>query len=666
MSFSHVKKQVLAQFDAMVATGGKLFITDASKELMWDQYLEGFSDETRQHHNCNCCKQFIRHYGAIVVIVDNKLSTVWDFVSEDPEYKTSVEMLQAIVGMSNIRDIFVNDFLKLGTDKNTDIESTITWEHFYVEAPSYIKVKKDKKDTIMSDFRQARAVFKRSLDELTIESSEIVLDLISQGSLYRGAEFEKNVKFFLACQKTYKDLSTSEQDNYTWRVSSEVSHPSMLAIRNTAIGTLLVNLSDGQMNLDACVTAWEKVMAPTNYKRPNSLVTKGMVEDAEKKVVELGLAESLGRRFATSEDISVDNILFVNRNAKVAANVFEEMKEDVVLSPKSFSKVEEVSIDKFINDILPSSTGVEVLVENSHLANLVSVIAPKESTAPGLFKWNNSFSWSYVNALTDSLIKERVKAAGGNVNGVIRVSLSWFNYDDLDLHVVEPDGNEIMFSHCKKPSISKTTGQLDVDMNAGSGKTRNGVENITWTDEKKMLEGMYKVYVNQYACRERLDIGCTVEIEHKGEVYTFEDPNKMQGKTLVCEFNYSKTNGLTFAGNQTSTVKSVEKWGINTNRFQKVSMIMNSPNHWKEHIGNKHVFFVIEGAKNDETPRGFFNEFLKDDLTTNRKVFEVLGAKLKVDPSDKQLTGVGFSTTQRNAIICRVDGTFKRTLKVVF
>ena len=95
-------------------------------------------------------------------------------------------------------------------------------------------------------------------------------------------------------------------------------------------------------------------------------------------------------------------------------------------------------------------------------------------------------------------------------------------------------------------------------------------------------------------------------------------------------------------------------------------MIMNSPNYWKQEIGNKHVFFIIEKTKNDETPRGFFNEFLKEDLTKNRRVFEVLGAKLKVEPSDKQLTGVGFSTTQRNHIICRIKGNFKRTLKVTF
>jgi hypothetical protein len=664
--FKHIKKQVLDQFDAMVATGGMLFITDANKELMWDKYLEGFSEEERQGHNCNCCRQFIKRYGAIVVVQDNKLWTVWDFVSAVPEYENSVILLGAIVRASNIRDRFVNDTHKLGTDRNTDIETKITWEHFYVEAPKSYKVDKQKKETIMSDFRQIKQVFKRSLDELTIESTEIVLDLINQGSLYRGNEFEKSVRLFHGCQLVYKDLPEDQKDNYAWSICGNVLNPGTLAIRNTAMGTLLINLSEG-MELDPAVVAWEKVMAPTNFKRPTALITKGQIESAEKKIEELGIKDSLGRRFAAPEDISIDNVIFVNRDAKVAANVFEALKEELVVSPKTFNKVEEVSIDKFIKEVLPTATGVEVLVENSHLANLVSVIAPLVPEAPNLFKWDNPFSWSYVNSLTDSVIKERVKAAGGNVNGIIRVSLSWFNFDDLDLHVIEPNNNEIMFSNCRKPGISKTTGQLDVDMNAHSGKTRQGVENITWSNIDQMLEGNYKVLVNQFAMREREDIGCIVEIEHNGEVFTFERGEKMTGKTLICEFHFSKTKGITFIGDTgTTTVRSVEKWGVNTNRFQKVSMIMNSPNHWKQQIGNKHVFFVIEGAKNDETARGFFNEFLNDELTKERKVFEVLGSRLKVEPSDRQLTGVGFSTTQRNSIICRIEGSFKRTLKVTF
>lgn len=665
--FKDVKKQVLDQFDTMVATGGMLFITDVDKDAMWNAYLDGFADpDEKQHHNCNCCRQFIKRYGAIVVIVDNKFMTVWDFVPTEALYINSVEVMGELVRHSKIRDRFLNDTHKLGTDSNYDLDKNCTWEHFFVKAPKAIVCPNKDRDTRLSNFRQLKQVFKRSLDELTIEASEVVMDLIKQGSLYRGKEFERMVTFFHGCQLMYKTLPEEQKDNYAWRITADMGGQSYLGIRNTAMGTLLIDLSSGA-DLDTAVASWERVMAPTNYKRPTALITKGMIEQAEKEIAILGIQDSLGRRFAVPEDISVDNVIFVNRDAKKATDVFGELKEDLPVSPKQFSKIEEIPIDKFISEVLPTATGIELLVENNHLNNLVSLIAPTEPSAPSLFKWNNPFSWSYVNALTDSVIKERVKAAGGNVNGVIRVSLSWYNYDDLDIWVTEPNGTRIGFDTFRKPKIAPSTGQLDVDANAGTGTTRNPVENITWTDVNKMQEGVYKVAVNQYAQRETKDIGCVVEIECNGEVFTFEQPQKMQARTGICEFEFSKTKGITFKNSSSrSTVRSTEKWGIATNRFQKVSMIMNSPNHWDGSVGNKHTIFAIEGAKNDESPRGFFNEFLRDDLAANRKVFEVLGSKLKVEPSDRQVTGIGFSETQRNSIICKVKGSFDRVVKVNF
>ena len=53
------------------------------------------------------------------------------------------------------------------------------------------------------------------------------------------------------------------------------------------------------------------------------------------------------------------------------------------------------------------------------------------------------------NIAFTSYIKEKVKNAGGNVNGVLRCSLSWFNYDDLDIHVKEPGGNHIYYGYIK-------------------------------------------------------------------------------------------------------------------------------------------------------------------------------------------------------------------------
>jgi len=119
--------------------------------------------------------------------------------------------------------------------------------------------------------------------------------------------------------------------------------------------------------------------------------------------------------------------------------------------------------------------------------------------------------------------------------------------------------------------------------------------------------------------------------------------------------------------NNGSRVSSIPMWNMGSNKFYPVSMIMNSPNHWGDKVsGNKHTFFIIDKAINDESPRGIFNEFLKSELTEHKRVFELLGSKLKIEKTDNQLSGLGFSSTQRNEVIVKVSGAFTRIIKVKF
>ncbi len=86
----------------------------------------------------------------------------------------------------------------------------------------------------------------------------------------------------------------------------------------------------------------------------------------------------------------------------------------------------------------------------------------------------------------------RLERAGAKT-GDVQISLIWDNFNDLDLHVFTPRGEVIFFGHRK----SRCRGELDVDMNAGQGTTREPVENIFWGKGKAPL-GKFKVAVHHF------------------------------------------------------------------------------------------------------------------------------------------------------------------------
>ena len=155
-----------------------------------------------------------------------------------------------------------------------------------------------------------------------------------------------------------------------------------------------------------------------------------------------------------------------------------------------------------------------------------------------------------------------------------------------------------------------------------------------------------------------------------GEIYSFEYNKDIKyGDTVdVATINYHLDKGIEFIESLDSNISSREMWGIKTGNFVKVTSLMMSPNHWDGQLGrgNRHFFFITEGCKAETPPRGFFNEYLKDDLMKHKQVFEALGSKMRVEASDQQLSGLGFSSTQRNSVLVKVTGKTSRVLKINF
>ena len=678
MNFIDFQKVVTDQFDRI--KDKHLYRVDLSKDQLWDTYLSAFPEGTnpmfreRTVHDCQCCKQFIRQMGGVVAYVNGERFSVWTegVDSDDPIISAVSTAMDNLCTDSNtpIREPFFHYEKQVGTAHNrSGVDPNEEWDHFALVLPAIHIKKADEIATIISKMNSSKAVFTRALEDISMDSIETVIELIEQGSLYRGEENMHVLNKFHALKTAYNGLSGCiGMEEWLWKTSRRAEQ-AIVRIRNTSIGTLLIDLTEGK-TLDAAVGAFEAMVAPSNYKRPTALITKTMIANAEATCTELGFTEALQRRHAQLEDIKVTNVLYVSRTTikKLSGgNPFAELAEEATVDIKKLSKVEEVDVATFVADILPKTEKLEILMENHHENNLMSLVAPADPEAANMLKWGNNFSWTYNGEITDSM-KQRVKAAGGNVEGVIRFSIQWNEDDthnncDYDAHCIEPGGNLIYYG---VKHNNRTSGNLDVDITHTS-RGKPAVENITWSQESKMEQGRYKFLVHNFALRSGNN-GFTAELEHDGNIrsYAYNKPLRQGEKVDVVTADFNK-GVLDIVSELPATTSSKEVWGMKTMRFSEVAVLMNSPNHWDgEETGNKHMFFIVQDCKQPGDIRGFYNEFLTDKLHEHRKVFEVLGSKMRVAESDSQLSGLGFSNTQRNHVYAKVTGGFTRTIKITF
>lgn len=684
LDFKIIRNALEDNFKKMCEENENLFEVELNKDVLWETYLNTIPAKdnkiyrTRREFDCSCCRHFIKGIGNVVAIKDNKMVSIWDFETSDDTWNTVLKAMSKFVKKHKVTNVYVSKFNHVGTrysmDKTED-GNPIKWEHFYLDIPSKF-VYNDRYDTIDSvrgEKRAIRNVFKRSLDELTMDSVVTVLELINQNSLYRGEEYKYAVEEFRNTKKEYEALKTAKaKELYAWSKSVTLN-PTVAKIRNTAIGTLLIDISE-DMELDVAVGKYEAVVAPTNYKRSKPIFTQKMLENAQKTIIELGYLDSLERRYANADDITVNNILFSNRDTAKRISggnsLFDALSKETKSNPKKFDRVEEITIDKFIDSVLPTATDIEAYVENKHTPNFVSLIAPVNKDSKTMFKWNNNFSWAYKGNVTDSIVKQNVKNAGGKVDGVLRFSIQWNDVDgyddnDLDAHCIEPNGNEIYYGN--KRNI-RTTGMLDIDI---INPTRNvsAVENITWTDINQMIDGTYQFFVQCYTNRGGRS-GFRAEIEFNGEIYSFDYTTPLrQGQNVYVADVILRNGQFTIKTKLPSNTSSREIWGVSTNQFVPVSVMCYSPNYWDEQngIGNKHYFFMLKGCVNDELPNAWYNEFLNNELYPNhRKVLEALSSKAHVLETSDQLSGIGFSSTLRNELVVKVKGTTERVLKIKF
>ena len=699
-------KRVQEQFNLMSQTG-KLFRVELTGQQIWDLYLSSFTkendpvfrDPASSVHNCNHCKNFIRRYGNIVSVDEHyNIATMFDVVA-DEEFENTAKVLSAAIKASKITEVFFETFnelnslpyesctksnavFQLGVVSNPKRYTKEEAEKFGVVKPNevrtfnhihlfvdkaFVDASGNSVEAIMGNYRDAKNVFQRAMETISLDTLNLVKDLINQGSLLDGATHLFKIEQIIPLKQEYDNLPTSQRDNWCWVKSFKLP---FAKFRNELIGVLCSELSEGEELNKAC-QSWNKRVDPANYMKASAPITKKQIEEARLFVEENGYTESFNRRFATIDDIKVSEILHSNvGDGKIkSVSIFDGVKSTSTRHKRNeFEGVEEVTIDKFMKDILPSCTSVEAFFANSQQGNLVSLTTANDENSKPIFKWSNNYSWTFNGNLAGkSQIKEAVKGAGGKVDGVLRFSIMWasdkVDNSDLDAHCIEPTG-EIYFSNKRVAS----GGNLDVDITQPQSQMPTGaVENITYPSLSTMRNGVYNFFIHQFAARNSK--GFTAEIEFNGETYSYEYANSIGEKGTVQIAEVTLKNGEFTIVHKVpeSAVSSKEVYGIETNQFHKVNLVCLSPNHWGENnVGNKHYLFMIDGCKSPVSTRSFHNENLLPELAAHRKVLEVLGTSNMIATSNKQLSGIGFNATVKDELIVKLQGTHKRVIKIKF
>jgi hypothetical protein len=141
-----------------------------------------------------------------------------------------------------------------------------------------------------------------------------------------------------------------------------------------------------------------------------------------------------------------------------------------------------------------SSPGLSNLVTFDTASPATSLVVPNVP-AGSYYVRVSSLSSCGLSAPSNEVLVFAVAVAGD-----VQVSVSWDAPSDVDLHVVEPSGQEIFYGN----PTSSTGGQLDVDSNAACSIDGRQIENIRWSG--RAPAGQYIVRVDYW---DSCDVGRT-------------------------------------------------------------------------------------------------------------------------------------------------------------
>jgi hypothetical protein len=404
-------------FHSATHNNDRLFTTDADDTgNLWNLYLKNLPEHERQFHDCRCCRRFIERFGGAVVIDEGGHTTPAMWVPDALGiYAKSFSSMFHAVKSARVTGVFLCKDFVWGTPE------TPGWTHLAVTPPASLVYREG-----LMTAGQATAAKKQDfitvstalLTEFSASALDQVLRLLESDALARSEKFVGPVRWLRALHDRPKGRLGV---NLLWRAIASAPegycHP-----KSSVIGPLLDDIRAGK-STEEIQRAFESMMHPLRYQRPQAAPRAQSIQRAEEAVEKLGIARSLERRFARLDE--VQKAWTPRAVAELSGTgVFSHLKPRVgpmavnpVVLPEST-----VTAEKFLSKVLPLAERVEVYCPPH--GDYTGILTAEHADAPGILKWGNSFSW-YVYHGGSSALQWNLVPGWNQVAALVRKPSMW-------------------------------------------------------------------------------------------------------------------------------------------------------------------------------------------------------------------------------------------------
>lgn len=433
-NYDQFQAQVQATFERNYSKYGPVLLRANGRGLS-TMFLEMLNeaDGTRQHHNCDCCRNFIREYGNAYFIDDqgNQIAAMWEVNGDLPaEYHDAVAALKQRI------ETQPGSYLLASFDDVLGRAVSGGWNHLHVKTPTTLAALAAGRyeHAIRRDSKYQYGEFMKALTKATVANYRELARLFEGGLLEDRANYAQWSMWLLklAVLNFESDLSQQQKRNLTMAVLATSPRP-WLTFRSGVIGEVLDGILTGK-SFEAIKRRHVEITAPTKYQRPQAAPSVGNIEAAEKLIADLGLTTALQRRPATWDEVKQYGLWVAPAGAFAEAtdatdSVFGALRNKVAEAKDAPMKTPAVEITwvRFIDEVLPKAKSIDIKLRDG--AQFGGIMGPVDPEAGRLFFYEtdekrNPFSWYIHNGLL-AVGAYGLKPGRHRVLGMLRVPALW-------------------------------------------------------------------------------------------------------------------------------------------------------------------------------------------------------------------------------------------------